>query len=240
MDVDAIIFNSEVMRNDALTVMPYLTNTHVIYNGADDSCFYPSSSRTPDTSPPLVLFVGRLVPIKGVHVLVEAIRLLNQWNVPVRCKIVGSSHTGSDNTKKTAYIRGLRLQAPSNITFLGFRAAADLGDEYRTADIFCCPSVWREPFGNVNVEAMACGLPVVATRVGGIPEIASEGGVVLVEPDSPIALAEALRILISNSSERRRLGLEALKAFRHRFTWTTIARQHEDLISNLSDFRSAT
>jgi glycosyltransferase involved in cell wall biosynthesis len=93
-------------------------------------------------------------------------------------------------------MRKLFKTKPSNVEFKGYRSAKDIGEEYRAADILCCPSIWQEPFGNVLIEAMACGIPVVATRVGGIPEIAAEGGVQLVEPNSAVELANALQKLI--------------------------------------------
>ena len=99
----------------------------------------------------------------------------------------------------------------------------------RTADVFCCPSVWLEAFGNVNIEAMASGTPVVASRVGGIPEIAAEGGILLVAPDSAIEIADALQKLIEDEDLRLKTGKEGLKSFRKRFTWSAIASQYQEI-----------
>jgi spore coat protein SA len=233
---DALVFNSEAMRQEALKLMPYLKNTCTIHNGADEALFYPlpkAAARNQDA--PVILFVGRLDPSKGVHVLVEAMRILLASNVRATCKIVGSSHAGGSSSKATAYVKSLHESPPPNVQFLGFRAATDIAQEYRAADIVCCPSIWQEPFGNVNIEAMACGVPVVATRVGGIPEIAADGGVFLVEPDSAAELANALRRLLLDEELRARIGAEGLKSFRRRFTWDAIVRQHKELVDSLTE-----
>jgi spore coat protein SA len=233
---DALVFNSEAMRHEALRLMPYLQNTCTIHNAADETLFYPTGGDTArDHTVPTILYVGRLVPAKGVHVLIEAMRILYQWKVDAICKVVGSSHAGGRRSKTTAYIRSLEKRRPPNVKFEGFRAATEIAQEYRAADIFCCPSIWQEPFGTVNVEAMASGVPVVATRVGGIPEIAAEGGVILVEPDSAFELADALRRLILDKALRAKVGAEGLESFRRRFTWTAIARQHRELIDSLRE-----
>ena len=193
---DAAIFVSEYMRKFWLELLPELRNTYTVHNGADEAEFYPPATSTRDESIPMVLFVGRLHPTKGVHVLIDAMRILRDCGVPVRCRIVGSTFSGG--SKETRYIKNLMASKPSNVTFAGFCSTREIANEYRSADILCCPSLWQEPFGKVNVEAMACGVPVVATRVGGIPEIAAEGGMVLVEPNSATDLAASLQRLVQD------------------------------------------
>jgi len=231
---DAFIFNSEAMRQEGLTFFPDLRNTCVIHNGADEARFYPPHGETVRNNPvPVILYVGRLVPIKGVHVLIEAMRILHDRNIGAICKVVGSSQAGGRMNKVTPYIKSLHDNRPPNVQFEGFRAATHIEQEYRSADILCCPSIWQEPFGNVNVEAMACGVPVVATRVGGIPEIASEGGILLVEPNSAVDLAAALQRLVLDEDLRAKIGAEGLASFHRRFTWAAITRQHRELVDRL-------
>ena len=231
---DALIFNSEAMREEAIGLMPYLKSTCTIYNGADENLFFASTSDDdPNKSAPVILYVGRLVHIKGVHVLLEAMRILRARKIEATCKVIGSSHAGGSRDKVTRYIRSLHKSCPDNVRFEGFRAATCIAQEYRSADILCCPSICQEAFGNVNIEAMATGVPVVASRVGGIPEIAERGGVVLVEPNSPMALADALQVLVQDSGLRQRIGREGLASFRKTFTWSVIARQHLKLLDAL-------
>ena len=227
---DGMIFNSEAMRQEALALFPHLKNTYTVHNGADEALFYPRPAGTEvHPSVPVVLYVGRLVHQKGVHVLIEAMRILQERKVEAICRVVGSSHAGGDKGKATPYVDSLHSSSPSNIQFKGFRSGTGIAEEYRSADILCCPSIWQEPFGNVNIEAMACGIPVVASRVGGIPEIASEGGILLVEPDSAVELADALQRLILDKDLRARIGAEGLASFKRRFTWSAIVRQHHAL-----------
>jgi spore coat protein SA len=231
---DAYIFNSEAMRQEALNLLPYLRNTCTIHNGANESLFYPlAAGAGPGNPVPVVLFVGRLVPIKGVHVLLAAMKLLYERKIEAVCKIVGSSHAGGHRNKTTAYIKSLHDSCPPNVSFEGFRSGTHMGDVYRESNIFCCPSVWQEPFGSVNVEAMACGVPVVASHVGGIPEIASEGGVLMVEPDSPVALADALQRLILDPDLQATMAAEGIASFQRRFTWAAITNKQHHLVSRL-------
>jgi spore coat protein SA len=229
---DACIFVSDTIRQRALKWIPWLSNTYVVHNGADDSLFYPAPPGSGPRNPvPVVLFVGRLEPRKGVHVLVEAMRILQQRKVKVLCRIVGASFL--QGSKVTSYLRKLHENSPSNVEFMGFCPQAELAKQYRSADIHCCPSVWQEPFGNVNIEAMACGIPVVATRVGGIPEISAEGGVVLVEPNSAVELADALQKLAEDENLRTQVAAEGLKAFQRCFTWAAICGQYQDIANSV-------
>jgi spore coat protein SA len=229
---DACIFVSDFLRQRALRWIPWLTNTYVVHNGADDSDFYPASPESRPNNPvPVVLFVGRLVPIKGVHVLIDAMRILQERNVGILCRIVGSSFL--HGSKATPYVRNLIENQPANVEFNGFCAHTDVANQYRAADILCCPSVWQEPFGNVNIEAMACGIPVVATRVGGIPEIAADGGVILVGPNSTVELADALQKLAEDENLRAQIAAEGLDAFKRRFTWAAICDQYQDVANRV-------
>jgi spore coat protein SA len=225
---DAWIFVSEALRKQWLTRIPTLSNTFVVHNGANEDLFYPAPFHVNDV--PIILFVGRLQPEKGVHILLDAIQMLNSQAIECKCRIVGSSFSGG--SERTSYEDSLRLRATANVTFAGHRSAREIADEFRAADIFCCPSIWQEPFGKVNIEAMACGLPVVATRVGGIPEIAAQGGVILVEPEQVAELADALKRLLTEPSYRSRTAEEGLQSFSARFKWSTILEQYRLICSS--------
>jgi spore coat protein SA len=229
---DAYIFISQALRQEWLNLFPWLKNTHVLYNGVDDALFYPSPDHAVKRTGPLtILFVGRMQPEKGVHLLIDAMRILQNRGIQAECKLVGSSFAGG--SKATPYETSLRESKPSNVTFAGTRDKRDVANEFRSADIFCCPSVWQEALGMVNVEAMACGIPVVATRVGGIPEIAAEGGILLVEPNSPVEIADALQRLIQDQELRSKIAEEGLRSVRRRFTWTIIGKHYEDLTARI-------
>jgi glycosyltransferase involved in cell wall biosynthesis len=130
-------------------------------------------------------------------------------------------------------VESLLNSSPSNVKFEGHRSARRIAEKYREADILCCPSIWQEPFGNVNIEAMASGIPVVATRVGGIPEIAAEGGVLLVEPNSAVGLADALQRLVEDKELRMEVAAKGLKAFHRRYTWAAVCRQYQEIMESI-------
>jgi spore coat protein SA len=224
--VDRLIFISEFLMEEARRKFPLLGACSVVYNGADERIFYPAQERRKDGIP-IILFAGRLVEEKGVHILLDAMRLLEQQGVRVQAQIVGSSHFGEGN--ETQYTRRLRADSPQSVQFCAYRSGAALGDLFREADIFCSPSVWEEPFGLVNVEALASGLPVVSTLGGGTGEIFAGGGGILVERGSAVQLADAVRRLVEDQQLRTELGRQGYAAFRQRFTWSNTCAQVQEV-----------
>jgi len=228
---EAWVFVSEALRQRYLTRFPHFTNTRVIHNGADETLFFPEANDSRGNEVPVILYVGRLNVEKGPHVLVEALRRLQERKVKAFCKLIGSAF--SAGSKPTSYVKALYKASPPNVEYLGYRAPAEAALEFRAADIVCVPSICEEGFGSVNIEAMACGVPVVAARIGGIPEIATEGGILLVEPDSAEQLADALQRLIEDANLRATTGAQGLASFQRRFTWAAIAKQHRELVASL-------
>jgi glycosyltransferase involved in cell wall biosynthesis len=110
----------------------------------------------------------------------------------------------------------------------------ELPSLYRSSGMLVLPSVWEEPFGIPLVEAMASGLPVVATRVGGIPEIVEHGVTgLLVPPDDPDALAGAIAELLVDPSRARELGEAGRRRAEERFSWETVAERLRGLYADL-------
>jgi spore coat protein SA len=230
--VDRLVFVSEFLRRQATSKFPQLDTSSVLYNGADQSIFYPAEERKSNPEIATVLFAGRLVADKGVHILLEAMRLLEKEGVRLQAQIVGSSSFGSG--KETDYTRRLKRTSPANVVFLPYCSGAGLGDLFRQADIFCSPSVWEEPFGLVNVEAFASAVPVVSTYGGSSSEIFAHGGGILVESGSAVQLASALRLLAENPELRMHLGQQGYATFLARFTWSNVRAQVEHIQKALS------
>jgi spore coat protein SA len=237
--VDRIVFVSQFLLDEAQRKFPRLPRAEVLYNGADGVIFHraetspahlPAYGEATEAKSPVVLFAGRLVKDKGVHVLVESMRLLSEQGIALRAWIVGGADFSGG--QQTEYIERLKAAAPETVSFLPYRTGASLGELFRQADIFCSPSVWDEPFGMVNVEALASGLPVVSTRVGGVPEVFREGGGILVERGSSQELADALRLLAQDQELRSQLARQGYETFTRRFTWSVArSRVHEVLRS---------
>ncbi len=225
--VDRLVFVSEFLRQQAWRKFPQLGTSSVLYNGADQSIFYPAKEPKPGPETTTVLFAGRLVADKGVHVLLDAMKLLDKQGVRLRAYIVGSSGFGTE--KETDYIKHLKGNSTASVVFLPYRSGAGLGTLFREADMFCSPSVWEEPFGLVNVEAFASALPVVSTHGGSSDEIFAHGGGILVERGSAVQLASALRLLAENPELRVRLGQQGYAAFLEHFTWSSVRSQVEHI-----------
>jgi spore coat protein SA len=225
--VDRLVFVSEFLRQQAQEKFPKTGSSSVLYNGADPTIFYPAGDGRKHSAPVTVLFAGRLVEDKGAHVLIEAMRMLEAQGVPLQATIVGSSNFGG--SEETGYIRRLKAIAPKTVQFVPYRTGMALGELFRTADMFCSPSIWEEPFGLVNVEALASGLPVVSTLGGGASEIFAHGGGILVKRQSAVELASALRRLVESPTLRAQLGRQAYAAFLERFTWSNIRTQMQQI-----------
>ncbi len=227
----SVVFCSKYLANEAAAKHPsLLAHSYLIPNGADERRFFPEQSRVNPI--PQIVFAGRLVPEKGVHVLLAAMRRLEQRRVEARCIVIGSARFG--NNGMTSYVRSLHEQKPDNTEIRGYLSGAPFAESLRKADIFCSPGVWQEPFGMVIVEAMASGLPVVASRSGGIPEILNYGGGVLVPPNDPESVANALEHLILDKAARQCMALDALQTFRKHFTWKVIRDQYRQVLQDVT------
>jgi glycosyltransferase involved in cell wall biosynthesis len=181
----------------------------VVHNGVDTRRFHPAPERRAADSC-VILFVGRILPIKGVDLLLRAASRLAEEGLDFQVRVVGSSGFNAAEAL-TDYERRLReLARPlgSRITFRPFIDRHEVVREYRGADIFCAPSNWEEPFGLTVAEAMACGLPVVTSRRGGIPEFAGDDVLYFTPPDVE-ELAARLRLLIGDAAARQDLGARA-------------------------------
>lgn len=227
---DLTVFCSSFLLREAQNAVGGIPSA-VIPNGADPRFFFPAVEGA-RRGGPVILFAGRLVPAKGAHVLVEAMRMLECRGADARAVIIGSAGFGAQ--KDTPYIRQMKQTAPTNVEFAPYRTGGALADAFRQATIFCCPSVFREPFGMVNVEAMACGLAVVASDVGGIPEVFEEGGALLVPPNDPAKLADALETLLSDAEVRGRLARAGEQSFRKNFTWDVVRGKYCEVLARVA------
>jgi glycosyltransferase involved in cell wall biosynthesis len=189
-----------------------------------------------------LIYVGRISPEKGIHVLLDAFERIAQRYSNVVLEIVGPAGAApmdfivniSDEEKVRGlaayymenYLRYLKNRLPAciaeRVTFTGFVPNDNLADHYTTADILINPS-FSESFGMSLIEAMACGLPVVATRVGGMPEIVEEGRTgLLVESGNVVELSNAISTLIENESLRRDMGQAGQDRAVQMFTWENV------------------
>jgi len=198
----------------------------VTYAGVDP-CFAPDTShrRRDGDAPFSLLFCGRLNgphEQKGIDVLLKSLpTVLSRHQVVLN--VIG---TGPRLDQYRALARELGVE--QNVRFLGFVEHDQMPAHYARAHLFVLPSR-RESFGLVLAEAMACGLPVVATTAGAIPEVVKDGVTgVLVPPDDPEALASALGSLLNDHSRMKAMGAAGAERVRERFTWEKVAERVVD------------
>ena len=165
----------------------------------------------------VALVVAQLIPEKGVDVAIRAIRDLPDGAV---LWVVGG---GKDSDRLEALVRSLALE--DRVRFFGVQW--DVTPFMQAADCLVCPSLWAEAVGLVNIEALACGLPVVASRIGGIPEFVEDGRTgVLFTPGDHGQLTRAIDDLMADPQALRRMGAEARAA----------ALEHFSILNRIEDY----
>jgi glycosyltransferase involved in cell wall biosynthesis len=173
----------------------------IVRCGVEPSVF--SLRRSPENAVPVILCVGRLVAAKGQAVLLEASGVLMKAGVVHQLRIVG---TGPDEQKLRNRVES---QGWSHVTMTGAMGQDGVRNEYVEADLFVLAS-FAEGVPVVLMEAMACGVPVISTRIAGIPELVEDGkNGILVAPGDVDGLAAAMRLLIESAEMRRLLGAAA-------------------------------
>jgi len=201
---------------------------HVIPNALDTQLFSP---RVPEreSREPTILFVGRLERAKGIEVLAQAIPQVCQQVPSVRFVIIGTDRPRPPNGSHRQFLEQSLAEyvASGHVELRGAISQPELIHAYHTADIGVVPSLLYESFSYTCAQTMACGLPVVASRIGGIPETLAEGECgVLVAPGSPRDLSEALIYLCHDPDKRRALGAAGRQRAVTAFSSETVARRN--------------
>ncbi|MGI4756214.1 MAG: glycogen synthase [Janthinobacterium lividum] len=244
LDADAVIAVSEGTRTDILRAYPEIdpARIHVIYNGIDLQQY----QQTPDidalvkygvdTTRPYVLFVGRITRQKGVTHLVEAVQYLPPGTQVVLC--AGAPDTPEIALEMREKVAAAR-QAGADIVWIEKMVTKEEAIQlYSNCAAFCCPSVY-EPFGIINLEAMACRAPVVASATGGILEVVVDGetGYLVPFEQDPVTtfpakpeqfardLASKLTDLLADPAKAKRFGQAGRTRVEEKFSWTAIAEQ---------------
>jgi glycosyltransferase involved in cell wall biosynthesis len=193
----------------------------VMYAGVDESFFASGTPQKPSDRFSLLFcgYLGGPRQVKGLDVLLEAMPTILATH-DVSLQIIG---TGERAEQYKAMCRELAIE--ERVSFLGFIEHSRLPPHFSSADLFVLPSR-SESFGLVLAEAMASGLPVVSTRVGGIPEVVEEGATgLLVPPNDPPALAEAIIELLDDPERMRAMGVRGRERVRQHFTWDKVAER---------------
>ena len=255
---DAVIAVSEGTKADILQAYPEIdaAKIHVIYNGIDLAEYQKTDATDAlvkygiDPAIPYVLFVGRITRQKGVTHLVDALQYLPEGTQVVLC--AGAPDTPEIEAEMRAMVEKARARNPL-VTWVDHMITKQEAIQlYSNCAVFCCPSVY-EPFGIINLEAMACKAPVVASATGGILEVVVDGetGYLVPFDQDPTTkfpsnpeqfakdLAAKLNILLADSGKAKLFGEAGRRRVEARFAWSAIAEQTLELYKSLADARKS-
>jgi len=249
---DAIIAVSQETKRDVLRLFNVdAERIRIIYNGIDPEEYFPRSSRdhlakngiSPDQ--PFILFVGRIARQKGIIHLVNAIKYMEPGFQVVLC--AGAPDTPEIAEEMKQAVATAQRNRPGVIWIEKMVTKDIVYELYSHAAVFCCPSIY-EPFGIINLEAMACETAVVASAVGGIKEVVVDGETGYLVPleqmkESPFEpvdpdkfsrdLAEKINHLMANEGLRAKFGRAGRKRAVEKFSWATIAAETKKMYESL-------
>jgi glycosyltransferase involved in cell wall biosynthesis len=202
----------------------------VVHSGIDQAAFVPPTV-TGSNSGPRVLFVGNLTASKGLGTVVEAVLRLRARYPAIVLRIVGRDE-GDFAQRLKRRIRDAGAQ--THFDFSGYVPYRELPQHYGWCDIFAAPSTYEPGPGNVYLEAMSCGRPVIACGTGGTPEVVVHGQTgLLVDPGDVPALTEAIVALTDDVELKTRLGANAREWIAENFTLERYAAKIEEIYTSL-------
>jgi phosphatidylinositol alpha-mannosyltransferase len=200
----------------------------IVPNGIDLDRFAPNGHVPAGDGEQSLLFVGQLVPKKGLPVLLDAFDALLEEFPRLRLRVVG------DGPMRDGCRRRLSARSRPQVAFLGELHGDALVREYRECDLFCAPSVGHESFGITLLEAMAAGKPIVAARIPGYVDVVRDGEEALLHRTAdPSDLRDALRRVVTDGALRRRLverGQHSVQAYGWKRVASTVAEHYERML----------
>jgi glycosyltransferase involved in cell wall biosynthesis len=264
--LDGVVTVSDYLTDRARTRFPDLASRiHTIGNGVEVERFRPGAPRAAADGPRRLLFVGRIAPDKGVHLLFEAFERLIREGADLELALVGkpgllpfgllrlllnddpaaTQHLarfygvsvrdwlqrevlGHHSRYQAELLGQLSPAARARVRFLGTISLQELQIRYQKSDLLVLPSIWHESYGLPVAEAMASGIPVLASRVGGVPELVEDGVTGhLVPAMDPGALTAAMRDLLSDPVRLRRMSIAARARAERLLNWQRSAERLE-------------
>ncbi|MBV7281568.1 glycogen synthase [Corynebacterium sp. TAE3-ERU30] len=247
---DAVIAVSAQMKNAIMEAYPRIDENriHVVLNGIDPELWHPRPTFDDnedsvlrelgvDPNKPIVSFVGRITRQKGVEHLVKAASHFDEGVQLVLC--AGAPDTPEIGERTATLVRQLQQQRDGVFWVQEFLPKPKIQEILTASDTFVCPSIY-EPLGIVNLEAMACGSAVVASDVGGIPEVVNDGvtgSLVHYDAEDTEAferdLAAAVNEMVADRSRAKEIGEKGRQRAVEQFSWATIAEQTIDVYRSL-------
>ena len=257
-EIDRIVGVSEFITAAIRERFPeHADRCRAVFNGVDVEAFETGAGQAPDDGKAgRLLYVGRLSPEKGIHVLLEAFETVVARHPEARLTIVGPEAVApkefvdpfdSDRRfdawrsfylKRSGYLAHLQQALPAHLAdhveFVGQVPYARIREHYQNAAIAVIPSLWHEPFGIPVIEAMAAGMPVVATLGGAFPEIVEhEKTGLLVDRGDATGLADAISRLIADDRLRTAMGSAGRQRARDHFSWDRMTERLKEIYEEL-------
>ena len=241
---DAVIAVSAGMKQAVLETYPRIdpAKVHTVLNGIDPQKWFPDTGTIAeelgvDPDKPVVAFVGRITRQKGVPHLLKAAQRFDDDIQLILC--AGAPDTKEIAAETEGLVDTLKAQRDGVFWVQEMIPPAKVREVYSLADVFVCPSIY-EPLGIVNLEAMACGTAVVASRVGGIPEVVVDGETgILVDYSADDAagfeqgLADAVNAVAGDAQRAAAMGDAGLTRAKTEFSWATIAQDTVNIYKGL-------
>ena len=242
---DAVIAVSAGMRTDVLECYPALdpARVHVVHNGIDTGHYFPDPARDAvlragvDPHRPMVAFVGRITRQKGLGHLIAAAHRIDPAAQIVLCAGAPDTPEIAEETEKA--VAELAAARGGVVWVRGMLPTHEIRQLLTAATVFVCPSVY-EPLGIVNLEAMACGTAVVASDVGGIPEVVDDGVTGTLVPFAEHAeeafrtgIADAVNALLADPGRAAAMGMAGRDRAVREFAWETAATRTVEIYSAL-------
>ena len=218
--LDKIITVSDYIANRVKTINSYDNKCITVYNGINLKAFSPYRNSVITRNDIglsqedfVLVFSGRINKEKGILELIKAMQLLNTES-HIKLLVIGGSFFGN-NIKDNDYIKDIKRIASNiqeRIIFTGFIPYEKMPDYLKLSDIAVIPSIWNDPFPTTVIEAQAMGLPIIATKNGGIPEEVTKDNAILLDTNENLinSLAESITWLYQNPEECKRMGEASL------------------------------
>lgn len=239
---DLLIVNSKFIKKEIRRLFPELTTkVKVRYLGINENTFFDRFSARGEAlrlkyrnrynlqGKQILLFVGRLIPEKGLHLVLESLPALIQSHPNIHLVIVGSSHYGRQSP--TAYVKKLKtLVRPiaKHVTFTNFISPKLIPEIYHVADIVVTPSIGKEAFCLVNLEASISGIPVISTDVGGISEVIkhAENGFLIHPKSWESQFIHYTSLLLNDKELNQSMGKNGQTLAHKQFSWRKSCRRY--------------
>lgn len=219
-----VICVSKYVENEVLKITPAV-KTKIIGNPVSENWLSTRQNTHRDID---ILYIGRLKEYKGINLLFNAISMFGKNSKRIHVTVIGEDQNDIYKNKLQTN------KTEENVNFKGIIPYERIRSFYQRTKIVVIPSLWPEPFGRTVIEAMACGCAVVATNVGGIPEIISSKRYgILIPPNNPIILTNILLSLLHFPKKSMSIGSDAKKHVESTFAATLIAKTHEEYYESI-------